>query len=106
MPSKKQLDYDSFDDDDDDDDDFKGLKPKSNVGQHTFDLDNGTCTHKHLVSGPTPRHYWQELIFQILFAQSQSQTLISSRLSVSIPLTISLVHGLSSSYSPALENAA
>lgn len=54
MPSKKTLDYDSFDDDDDDDDDFKGLKPKSNVGQHTFDLGNGTRTH--LVSGPTTRH--------------------------------------------------
>ncbi|KAK9899299.1 hypothetical protein P389DRAFT_209273 [Cystobasidium minutum MCA 4210] len=46
MPSKKTLDYDSYDDDDDDVlDEFKGLKIKANVDKHTFDLGNGTRSH-------------------------------------------------------------
>lgn len=55
MPSKKTLDYDSYDDDDDDVlDEFKGLKIKANVDKHTFDLGNGT--REQLVSCLTPRH--------------------------------------------------
>jgi hypothetical protein len=42
MPSKKTLDYDSYDEDDDELDDFKGLKIKADVEKHTFDLGNGT----------------------------------------------------------------